>query len=154
MSPIHTGSVSRATGAAALLAIGILHAAWGAGASWPMASRDELSETVLGSPGLGRGGAAACYTVAGLLGLSALLVSGWPPWAERPRRVAVVGIAAVLGVRGLLGLAGRTDLVSPSSTGERFRRLDRRLYSPLCLTLAALAGGSLRAPSRQVVSGE
>ena len=47
--------------------------------------------------------------------------------------------ADALAVRGLLGLAGRTDIVSPGSSSSRFRELDRRLYSPLCLALAALA---------------
>ena len=46
---------------------------------------------------------------------------------------------AVLTTRGALGLAGRTDIVSPGSSSERFRQLDRQVYSPLCLTLAALA---------------
>jgi Protein of unknown function (DUF3995) len=133
-----------AAAAAGLLAIGALHAAWGAGSSWPMASRAELSRAVLGSRGLQRGGAAACYTVAGALGTAAALVAGWPKRAGRPRRVAVAGIAAVLAGRGALGLAGRTDLVSPVSTGQAFRRLDRRYYSPLCLTLSALTALSLR----------
>jgi hypothetical protein len=38
----------------------------------------------------------------------------------------------------MLGLAGRTRLVSPSSASPRFIRLDRRVYSPLCLALAGL----------------
>jgi hypothetical protein len=42
-------------------------------------------------------------------------------------------------VRGVLGLARRTDLVSPGLSSPRFRALDRKVYSPLCLTIAALA---------------
>lgn len=84
--------------------------------------------------------AAACYAVAGLLGTAAALVAGRPNRFDRPRRVAVTG---VLASRGMLGLLGRTDLFSPTSTGDRFRRLDRRFYSPLCLTLAALTWLSL-----------
>jgi hypothetical protein len=41
-------------------------------------------------------------------------------------------------------MAGRTDLVSPGSISPRFRRLDRRYYSPLCLALAMAAGSSAR----------
>jgi hypothetical protein len=137
-------SVAREAAAGTLLVVGALHAAWGAGASWPMSSRAELSEVVLGSPGLGRESAAACYAVAGLLGAAAALVSGRPRQFDRPRRVAVTGVALVLAGRGTLGLAGRTDLVSRTSTGDRFRRLDRRLYSPLCLVLAALTWRSAR----------
>ena len=45
----------------------------------------------------------------------------------------------MLADRGALGLAGRTDVLSPGSVSDNFRRLDRRVYSPLCLTLAALS---------------
>jgi hypothetical protein len=51
----------------------------------------------------------------------------------------------------VLGLAGRTDLVSPISTGQEFRRLDRRIYAPVCLGLAALSALSLLPGSRQRV---
>ncbi|MGH3411365.1 MAG: DUF3995 domain-containing protein, partial [Streptosporangiaceae bacterium] len=60
------------------------------------------------------------------------------------RRAGVSAVAAVLAVRGGLGLAGQTRLVSPVSVSARFRRLDRRVYSPLCLTLAGLAALSAR----------
>ena len=51
-------------------------------------------------------------------------------------------MAGVLGLRGGLGLFGKTDLVSPGSNSERFLRLDRRIYAPLCI---ALSLGSLAA---------
>jgi hypothetical protein len=38
--------------------------------------------------------------------------------------------------------------MSPVSTGERFRRLDRRVYGPLCLPLAGLVGLSLEGGRR------
>jgi hypothetical protein len=129
--------------ATALLGMAALHAAWGAGSSWPMADRAELSDAVLGSPGLQRGGAAACFAVAGTLGTGAALVAGWPRQLDRQRRGAVAVMAAVLAGRGVLGLAGRTALVVPVSTGARFRRLDRRIYAPLCLALAGLTALSL-----------
>jgi hypothetical protein len=136
--------VAGATAATTLLGIGVLHAAWGAGSSWPMDTRAELSDAVLGAQGLQRGGAMASFGVAGTLGVAAAAVAGWPRQADSLRRVAVMGVAVVLAARGGLGLAGRTDLVSPVSTGARFRRLDRRAYSPLCLALAALTALSLR----------
>ena len=58
-------------------------------------------------------------------------------------------MAALLGVRGALGLLGKTEVVSPGSSSERFLRLDRQIYSPLCV---ALSLGSLVAAQR-VVSG-
>ena len=51
---------------------------------------------------------------------------------------------AVLCLRGSLGLGGRTDILSPGSASQRFRRLDRTIYSPLCLGLAALALPAVR----------
>ena len=53
-------------------------------------------------------------------------------------------MAGVFGTRAAVGWAGKTDLVSPGSNSARFRRLDKRLYSPLC---AALAAGSVSARS-------
>jgi hypothetical protein len=55
------------------------------------------------------------------------------------RRLGTGTVVAVLAGRGALGLAGRTRLVSPTSTSARFARLDRRVYSPLCLALAGLS---------------
>ena len=71
------------------------------------------------------------------------LAVGVPEGRPAIRRLGLLGVAATLGVRGVLGLAGRTDLVSPGSDSRRFRRLGRRLYSPLCLALAvgALSAG-------------
>jgi Protein of unknown function (DUF3995) len=120
-----------------LLAITGVHIAWAAGSSWPLGDRAELARAVIGRREVPP--PAACLAVAGLLGVAAALVSGRPrrsPWLRRTGAVAVV---ATLGARGTLGLAGRTDLVSPGSTSTRLGSLDRRVYSPLCLTLAGLA---------------
>jgi hypothetical protein len=108
-----------------------------------MASRNELTEAVLGAPGREFGGAAACYAVTGALGTAAALVAGWPSRLDGPRRIAVLGIAAGFAVRGALGLAGHTNVLVPISTGARFRRLDRKIYSPVVLTLAGLTALSL-----------
>jgi hypothetical protein len=59
-----------------------------------------------------------------------------------------VGVVCALSVRGVLGISGRTDLVSPGSSSPRFRALDRKVYSPLCVTIAALA-----APAAQPARG-
>ncbi len=48
-------------------------------------------------------------------------------------------VAGVLGIRAGFGLAGRTDLLVPGSNSERFRRLDRRAFAPLCLVLGSAA---------------
>jgi hypothetical protein len=127
----------------ALAGIGALHAAWGAGSSWPMSNRTDLVDAVVGAPGSHNIDSAACYAVAATLGTAAAMVAGWPKQMDTPRRAAVVAIATALAARGALGLTGHTRLVSPNSTGMRFQRLDRRIYSPLCLTLAGLTAVSL-----------
>jgi hypothetical protein len=92
-----------------LLAIGGLHVAWGLGSSWPRIDRDRAG-------GLLRG----CR-------------------ATRLSRLGARVVTGVLATRGAFDMAGRTDLLAPGSSSDRFRTLDRRIYSPLCLTLAALS---------------
>ncbi|WP_424643474.1 DUF3995 domain-containing protein [Embleya sp. AB8] len=127
-----------------LVALAGVHVAWGLGSSWPLPDRESLADTVVGQPAVP--GAAACFAVAGALGTAALFVSGRPRRRPAVARLGALGVAGVLGVRGAVGLAGRTELLSPGSSSTRFRRLDRLVYSPLCLTLAA--GSALSAGGR------
>ena len=66
-------------------------------------------------------------------------VNGRPRRAPRLSRFGAAGVVATLATRGGLGLAGQIDLIAPGSVSERFRARDRRFYSPLCITLAALS---------------
>ena len=131
--------LSTLTAATGLAAVGALHVVWATGSPWPLPDKRQLTEAVSGRAGDDPPSPAACLAVAGLLGTAASLVGGsprrWPPVS----RIGSAWVVAVLTARGLFGLAGRTDLISPGSESERFRRLDRRIYSPLCLTLATLA---------------
>jgi len=135
-----------ATASAALFALAGMHAAWGAGLAWPLPDRDALADAVIGAAEVPP--AAACFAVSGALAAASALVAGWPG-GSRPavRRLGTGMVVAVLAGRGALGLAGRTRLVSPASTSARFARLDRHVYSPLCLALAGLSALSL--PSRR-----
>jgi hypothetical protein len=133
---------ARVVTTAALFGIGGLHVMWGRGSAFPFTSRDQLNDTVIGrrstpSP-------TACYGVAGLLTTAAALVAGLPARRSRARRIGVCAVAAVLGTRASLGFMGRTDLVSPGSASPKFRRMDKRVYSPLCAALAIGAAISLR----------
>ncbi len=125
---------SRAT-VGTLLGIAVLHVAWGRGSSFPFATVDEMTDAVVGgdvvpSP-------TACYAVAGLLTVAAAATAGLPTPRSRLRRLAVKGVATTLAGRAALGFSGRTEMVSPGSASPRFLRLDRSVYSPLCLALAA-----------------
>jgi hypothetical protein len=119
-----------------LLAAAVLHAAWGAGSAWPFPDRAALADAVIGAAEVPA--PTACFAVAGALGAAGALAGGWPARCPRLRRAGTAAAAAVLAGRGVLGLAGGTRLVSPASVSARFTRLDRRVYSPLCLALAAM----------------
>ena len=137
-------SVSTGVAAIGLGAIAGLHVAWAAGSSWPLGDRSELADAVVGRAGGEVPPPSACLAVAGALTLASGLIGGRPAVDPRLRRGGVRAVVAVLCLRGSLGLGGRTDILSPGSASPRFRRLDRRIYSPLCLGLAALALPAVR----------
>ena len=129
--------------AAALSGLAGLHVLWATGSPWPLKDRAAFTEAVVG-----RGEfppPAACLAGAGLLATGAWLVAGHPRRWPALQRAGAAGVTGVLAVRAGLGLAGRTDLLAPGSMSARYRRLDRRLYGPLCLTLAALSAPATRA---------
>ena len=121
--------------AAGLTALAGLHLVWATGSTWPAADAGAIS----GQPPGRSPGPVACAVVAGLLATAAALVSGRPRSRPALARLGSAGVTATFAARGALGLAGRTDLISPGATSARFRALDRRVYAPLCLTLAALS---------------
>lgn len=123
---------------ACLLALAVLHVYWGRGGVWPGRSAAELVGMVVGSrleqpmPG-----PLACGVVAGLLGSAAVLVAGVGLFDQSawPWRIGCMGVAAVLGLRGVAGYFDAR--VRPEIVGQPYERLNRRLYSPACLGLAA-----------------
>ena len=117
-----------------LTALAVLHAAWGLGSAFPFRSRNELADAVVGStvvpPPM------ACFAVAGALATGTALVADVMPLPVPVRRASLVGMAAIFVVRSALGFSGKTALVSPGSDSERFVRLDRRIYAPICIGLS------------------
>lgn len=123
-----------------------LHMAWGLRIPIPGVDSEDMAEAVVGVgdvPGPG-----ACFAVAGTLATAAALVAGVAPLPPALMGLGRVGVLLGLGGRGVLGLTGHTDLVAPGELTERFRRWDRRLYTPLCLALAAGTGRALLLDSR------
>ncbi len=108
----------------------------------PFRSRDELADAVVGTSLVPP--PPACFAVAGALATGAVLAAPVVPIPPGVRRPALRVMAGVFGLRGALGLMGRTDLVSRGSNSERFLRLDRRLYAPLCLALSLGAWAASR----------
>jgi hypothetical protein len=131
--------------AGALAGIAALHVVWSTGSPWPLTGHAELADAVGGrAAGADPPSPAECLAVAGLLTTAATLVAGHPARSPKLRRAGAAGVVAVLSARGALGLAGRTDLAVPGATSPRFRRLDRRVYAPLCLALAAASAPATR----------
>jgi hypothetical protein len=127
------------TASLSLLAIAGLHLNWARGSTWPLPDDRALAEDVAGREGTEPPAASACLAVAALLGLAAALLRGRPRSAPRLSRLGAAVVVATLATRGGFGIAGRTDLLVGGPTSARFRDRDRRLYSPLCLTLATLS---------------
>jgi hypothetical protein len=121
--------------ATVLVAIAALHVAWGLGSSFPFQSREDLADSVVGTDEVPS--SVACLAVAALLVLAATLVVGVLPLPKRLRTIALRVLIAVLTTRGVAGALGRTSTLSPGSDSPTFLRLDKRLYSPICLWLAA-----------------
>lgn len=128
---------------AILAGAAVLHLGWGLRVSIPGVDGDRLADAVVGSRELPA--PSACFAVATALGAATALVAGVPARWPGVRRLGQAGVAIALGGRAAIGLAGRTGLVAPGPTSERFRRWDRRLYTPLCLVLCI---GATRAALR------
>ena len=132
--------------AAALLAFAGLHVAWGVGSTFPFRTREELGDAVIGrqvTPGPSQ-----CAAVAGMLTVAAVAVERAHRRHTTLPRVVSAGVATTLAARATFGFAGRTDVLVPGSTSRRFRRLDRRVFSPICAALAT--GAALAALERTV----
>lgn len=131
---------SRST-AAVLAAIAGIHLLWARGSSFPFATRAELADAVVGTDEVPP--PAACVAVAVALVSGAALVGGAPGIPRRLRRLGITGVVVALGGRAAFGFVGQTERLSPGSESSRFRELDRRIFSPLCLALALGAAAAL-----------
>jgi hypothetical protein len=122
----------------ALALIALIHAYWTAGGVWPGHSRAELAAIVVGRPrmrDMPSTGLSAAVTVL-LAGIAA-----WPlllgPLAARTMtpRLAAAGSAVFAAVFLLRGIAGYTNAMAVRHSAQPFARLNRTLYSPLCLLI-------------------
>ncbi|MEU9126537.1 DUF3995 domain-containing protein [Kitasatospora sp. NPDC048540] len=124
----------------ALAAVGALHVVW-MRSPWPLESRAEFADAVVGVTEDRTPTPVMCAGVAGLLGAASWLVgrqAGVVPGAGAAGGLPRAGSATVAGVllvRGVAGpvLFGRGRI----RRSARFVRLDRRYYAPLCVVLGA-----------------
>ena len=117
-----------------------LHGAWARGSSWPAPDRDQLCDLVVGRRPFPS--SAATWGVTALLtgatSLAAVRTGVVPlhfPGLDRPVRIGSNLVVSVLLLRGAGGLV--VAAVGRSGASTQFLRWDARLYSPLCLVLAA-----------------
>jgi hypothetical protein len=122
-----------------LFAVGVIHTAWAAGSTWPYDDAETLTRSVLGVaeakdfPPTGMTLAVTgALTVAGA---AALARTSSQDKVRQAARLLTLPAAAVLALRGVGGFA--QSLLAPQASTPEFRRNDLRLYSPLCLGLAA-----------------
>ena len=125
---------------AVLLPIAVLHIAWGFGVTWPCASEADLARMVVGRRGITRmPSLISCLIASAGIALFAV----WPMLMSHRidaplsdgliQTIAMMAFAIFLG----RGLVTYTGLASTQFSEEPFATLDRRLYAPLCLVVAA-----------------
>ena len=129
-----------AAAAAALMGVaGLVHAFWAVGGVWPGSDEQSLAKAVVGPKQESMPGMAACFAVTALLSAAAGIVVARAELLDLPGPGWIVTtgswvVAGALAARGLVGLV--TSL--RAGTGQTYHRLDLRIYSPLCLVIAAL----------------
>jgi hypothetical protein len=125
----------------ALAAIAAAHVAWGFGASWPAATRDDLFHLVVGAtrqnkfPDLLQCLIAAagifCAGVSGLIVADAIRLPVQAAWVTG----LGVLVATVFAARGV---AAYTDAWRRRFAKEPFATMDRSCYGPFALLVAAV----------------
>jgi hypothetical protein len=123
-----------------LVLIALVHVFWAAGGIWPARSELQLARTVVGARGVTRmPGTAACLAAAGAIAVAAivpLLLRGRvpAPWSAALTWTIGTLVGAVFLVRGIAAYLPAWRAGFPE---EPFATLDRRIYGPLCLAVAA-----------------
>lgn len=125
---------ARLGAASSLAALGLLHAAWALGSSWPAPSQQALADAVVGA----QAAPARLPTAVVAVGLltSAAVVSG-AVGGTRLGRGAAAALSAAFVARAALGGQGAARMITSAAPSPRFQALDRRLYRPLCAAIGA-----------------
>jgi hypothetical protein len=126
-----------------LAALAALHAWWGVGGRWPGHDERSLVELVVGRtrtmrmPSLVRCMlvASALFAAAGLVALQGKVIS--VDFGVPGARLVQAGFWMACAVFASRGLAGFIPPIFVYADGTPFASLNRLLYSPLCLLIAA-----------------
>jgi len=122
-----------------LTAVGVVHAVWAAGSSWPAKNHKELSQLTVGSQAQPTAAATAVVAATAITGgavAAGALGEGRP--VVTARRLA----GGLLIARAALGGDAALSVLGLPKAGKRFIELDNRYYRPLCAVLgfAVLVG--------------
>ena len=119
-----------------LLTVAIAHFLWAIGSKWPIRDPQLLAHTVIGVPGVTRVPRLASFVVAVLVlaaaGIGVALADATS--GGLPLTLAGAALTALFAARGVVGF---TPAWRKRFSLEPFATLDRRIYSPLCLVVAA-----------------
>jgi len=119
--------------------IALLHLAW-AFTPWPFADRERFAQVVVGLPGaaaLPRIFPVMSLAVAVGLGVAAYVVAAEADLVPAAGgRLLTIALWAIVAVFALRGVAGPTGLMDSDGRPDVSRRMDLRVYSPLCIALA------------------
>ena len=130
------------TASALLLVVAAIHVYWAVGGTWPARDSESLASAVMGPTSTRMAPWWASLAVAAALGLGAALVLGRAGLIDLrlPDLLVHVGVWGLSGVF-LLRAAGGFVLSGfvRARKPDVFSRLDAAIYSPLCLTIAALS---------------
>ncbi|WP_437669186.1 DUF3995 domain-containing protein [Sorangium sp. So ce131] len=127
-----------------LTALAALHVYWGLGGAWPGDARHDKVEIVVGLPKGSRfPSLGLCLLVAFLLLSSAALVLGQRYGRGAPAALLRLGAWAAALVLGARGLGGFFEArLRPATRALPYHRMNRLVYSPLSLALAAMVAGA------------
>ncbi|WP_433926223.1 DUF3995 domain-containing protein [Sorangium cellulosum] len=142
---VRWGDVFAWTSSVALAALAAVHVYWGLGGAWPGDARHEKVEIVVGLPkGSPFPSAGPCLVVAFLLASSAALVLAQRYGRDASPALLRLGawaVALALGARGVGGLLEAR--LRPTTRALPYHRMNRLVYSPLSLALAATVVGAV-----------
>lgn len=113
--------------------MGVLHAVWASGSSWPARNKKRLAEAVVGNskamPGVGATAGVAAAAIGGGIVVGGAFGEGCGVVALR--RVMGLGLLA----RAVVDEERLMDGLGLPQSGKRFSELDQRYYRPLCVVL-------------------
>ncbi len=132
-------STLAAVEAVLLVAIAVLHAAWGFGLRWPRRDEAALVALVVGYRHERMPSPSQCFVAASAIFAAGVILAWLSGYVHSPlsyRLIALLGLGMMTVFAGR-GIAGYVPAWRDRFPRQPFATLDRWIYSPLCLAIAA-----------------